>query len=113
MRAKLPLAMALLLSATAGQAFGTERHACAETAAEDALKLLRFHRDNDERATVDAEGVKFISKLRALRGSGKFDVLEVPGSIYKADYRMRMIYAVIGGDCILMGQEVLEASDPF
>ena len=42
-----------------------------------------------------------------------FDVLEVWGHIYKADYRMRLIYAQIKGSCALMGQEILEASDPY
>jgi hypothetical protein len=46
-------------------------------------------------------------------GNGRFDVLEVWGHIYKADYRMRLIYAQIKGSCALMGQEILEASDPF
>jgi hypothetical protein len=30
------------------------------------------------------------------------------GSIYKGDYRMRLIYYVSGNDCTLMGQEILE-----
>lgn len=101
------LAMAPTISLAA------EPHVCAKTAAVDALKLLKFHREADDRATVDEDGVKSLGKIKALRGKGRFDVLEVQGSIYKADYRMRMIYAVIGGDCVLMGQEVLEASDPF
>jgi hypothetical protein len=37
-------------------------------------------------------------------GNGRFDVLEVLGHIYKADYRMRLIYAQIKGSCALMGQ---------
>jgi hypothetical protein len=40
-------------------------------------------------------------------------VLEVWGHIYKADYRMRLIYGQIKGSCALMGQEILEASDPY
>jgi len=35
-------------------------------------------------------------------------VLEVWGSIYKGNYRMRLIYHVAGKDCTLMGQEILE-----
>ena len=38
----------------------------------------------------------------------RFDVLEVWGHIYKGDYRMRLIYARIPEECVLMGQEVLE-----
>ena len=57
--------------------------------------------------------VKQLPRLKALKGSGKFDVLEVWGHIYKADYRMRFIYAQIPGSCLLMGQEIIEASDPY
>ena len=39
-----------------------------------------------------------------------FAVLEVMGHIHKASYRMRLIYAVSGGQCLLMGQEILELS---
>ena len=37
-----------------------------------------------------------------------FDVLEVPGCVEKARYRMRFIYAQLPGDCVLMGQEIME-----
>ncbi len=46
-------------------------------------------------------------------GKGMFDVLEVAGSVYKADYRMRFIYAQIKDTCALMGQEILELSNPY
>ena len=39
--------------------------------------------------------VKELAPIKALKGSGKFDVLEVWGYIYKAEYRMRFIYAQI------------------
>jgi hypothetical protein len=51
--------------------------------------------------------------VKALKGNGRFDVLEVTGHVYKANYRMRLIYAQIKGSCLLMGQEILEASDPY
>lgn len=105
--------LALALTGVPFSAVAAEPHLCAKPAAEQALKLLMFHSDADDRANVDEDGVKSLGEIKALRGKGKFDVLEVTGSVYKADYRMRMIYAVIGGDCVLMGQEVLEASDPF
>lgn len=46
-------------------------------------------------------------------GKGKFDVLGVMGGIYKAEYRMRFIYAQIKNTCALMGQEILELSNPY
>ena len=51
--------------------------------------------------------------VKALKGNGRSDVLEVTGHVYKANYRMRLIYAQIKGSCLLMGQEILEASDPY
>src|SRR5260221_10143279 len=60
-----------------------------------------------------AHRVKQLPPIKALKGTGKFDVLEVWGHIYKADYRMRFIYAQIPDSCVLMGQEILEASDPY
>lgn len=88
-------------------------HPCTAEAAEQALKLLRFHSDGDERAEVFKERTRHIGTVKALRGKGRFDVVEVPGGVYKADYRLRLIYARIGNRCVLMGQEVLEASDPY
>jgi hypothetical protein len=59
------------------------------------------------------QNVKVLPPIKALKGNGRFDVLEVVGHIYKASYRMRLIYAQIKGSCVLMGQEILEASDPY
>jgi hypothetical protein len=57
--------------------------------------------------------VKTLPPVKALAGAGRFDVLEVWGYIYKAQYRMRFLYAQIPDACVLMGQEILEASDPY
>lgn len=104
-------ALAVLLMLSASDAQAQERHRCAGEAAKQALKLLKFHTDADDRASVDANNVKSIGKVRALKGRGRFDVLEVNGAVYKTDYRIRLLYARIAG-CVLMGQELLEASDP-
>ena len=79
-----------------------------------AMPLLKLHFEADEleNAGVD-DTVRQLPPIKALKGSGKFDVLEVWGHIYKADYRMRFIYAQIPDSCVLMGQEILEASDPY
>jgi hypothetical protein len=60
-----------------------------------------------------SDEVRELPPVKALKGSGKFDVLEVWGYIYKAEYRMRFIYAQIPDSCVLMGQEIIEASDPY
>ena len=57
--------------------------------------------------------VTLMPAMKNSMGPGKFDVLEVMGNIYKATYRMRFIYAQIKDTCALMGQEILEMSNPY
>ena len=104
----------LLFVVTAAAAAQTEPHACAADAIAKADQLLRFHGEvqSGQPAAVD-QNVKVLPPVKALKGNGRFDVLEVWGHIYKADYRMRLIYAQIKGSCALMGQEILEASEPY
>ena len=91
-----------------------QSHACAADAIAKAKDLLRFHGEVQAGQPVEVEqDVKLLPPIKALKGNGRFDVLEVWGHIYKADYRMRLIYAQIKGSCALMGQEILEASDPY
>ena len=99
----------ILLSPAAGSA-----HPCDADAIKRGMPLLKLHFEADqlENASVD-DTVKQLPPIKALKGKGKFDVLEVWGHIYKADYRMRFIYAQIPDSCVLMGQEILEASDPY
>lgn len=81
---------------------------CATPAIEQARKLLSFHSDGDDRIEID-KAVKELPSLRnPANAQQRFQVLEVWGYIYKARYRMRLIYATMGGSCTLMGQEVLE-----
>lgn len=81
---------------------------CSALAIEQARKLLSFHADGDGRIEID----KAVKELPSLKNPAneqqRFQVLEVWGYIYKARYRMRLIYAPMGGSCALMGQEVLE-----
>jgi hypothetical protein len=106
--------IALLLFVATTAAASAEPHACAAAAIAKADQLLRFHGEVQagQPAAVD-QNVKVLPPVKALKGNGRFDVLEVWGHIYKADYRMRLIYAQIKGSCALMGQEILEASDPY
>ncbi len=108
---KLPIAVLLLIAATA--AAQAQTHPCAADAIAKATPLLRLHY-GDPNQPVDVEqSVKVLPPIKALKGNGRFDVLEVFGHIYKATYRMRFIYAQIKGSCVLMGQEILELSDPY
>jgi hypothetical protein len=101
----------LMLGVVAAQA---QAHSCSADAVEKATLLLRFHGGvaAGDPAAVEKD-VKVLPPIKALKGNGRFDVLEVWGHIYKANYRMRLIYAQIKGSCVLMGQEILEASDPY
>ena len=106
------LAVVMLLLSTGVAAAQT--HPCAKDATAKAMSLLKLHFDQAEKlenAGID-DRVKVLAPIKALKGNGKFDVLEVWGHIYKADYRMRFIYAQ-GKGCALMGQEILEASNPY
>jgi hypothetical protein len=104
--------LVLLGAATAAQAQQT--HPCSADAIAKAALLLRFHNSPEPGQPVDVEqNTKVLPPIKALKGNGRFDVLEVVGHIYKASYRMRLIYAQIKGSCVLMGQEILEASDPY
>jgi hypothetical protein len=108
---QLTVAVVALLLATA--AAPAQSHVCSADAFAKAALLLRFHGSVEAGEPVAVEqNVKVLPPIKALKGNGRFDVLEVAGHIYKATYRMRLIYAQIKGSCLLMGQEILEASDP-
>ncbi len=124
MRAKTFRASILVLLLGSVSAFAKQHH-CAADARARAENLLKLHfvlgagDPLSELATANTlnifidDQVRTLKPIRALVGKGLFDVVEVTGSIYKADYRMRMIYAQIDETCLLMGQEVIEASDPY
>lgn len=81
---------------------------CSADARAQAARLLAFHADNDERMAIDDE-VKELPRLRnPANPTQRFRVLEVTGHIYRAQYRMRLLYGDIDGDCVLVGQEILE-----
>ena len=80
-----------------------------------ALLELQHGTKLEELGAID-DKVKVLPPIKALKGTGKLDVLEVWGYIYKGEYRMRFIYvqgAKPGEPCALMGQEIIEASNPY
>ena len=84
-------------------------HRCAADARAQAPRLLALHRGPDDRIAIDS-AVRVLPSVRGPAG-GTLEVLEVQGFIYRARYRMRFLYAPArapGGDCVLMGQEILE-----
>ena len=107
---KTSLFAILLLLSTFAHAQQT--HRCAADAIQQAKSLLLFHTSADVNVGVD-DTVKVLPPLRnPVNGKQFFDVLEVRGYVYKANYQMRLIYAQVPGTCALMGQEILERSSP-
>ena len=89
-------------------AYAEPAHHCSSAAMEQAKKLLTFHFGSDNRIEI-AKSVKELVPIHNPANQKQlFDVLEVWGYIYKGQYRMRFIYAQLPGECILMGQEILE-----
>jgi hypothetical protein len=83
---------------------------CEVDALAQAEKLLAFHSEGDERAEVAEHAKALPSIINPANKKQKFLVLEVMGYVYKGSYRMRLLYYPVGGDCLLMGQEILELS---
>jgi hypothetical protein len=99
------ISLALLhFSATAAPS-----HPCASAATTQARKLLAFHFGSKEDFNISSE-VKILPPVKNPAAKEQlFDVLEVWGSLYKGQYRMRLLYGRLSsGECILMGQEILE-----
>lgn len=108
--ARLPLiAAGLCLSAAAAQTQAPQP-ACGPQALAQAKALLAFHSGGDERIEIAAHTLRQLPPLaNPANQQQKLPVLEVIGHIYKADYRLRLIYAPAQG-CLLVGQEVLGLS---
>jgi hypothetical protein len=99
------------LLAQSARASQQKPHRCAGAAVEQGRKLLVFHVGPDDRITID-DAVKPLAPIRnPVNRAQRFDVLELWGHVYKGQYRIRLIYAQPGGECVLMGQEILEYAD--
>ena len=108
-----PAIVLLLLSTTCAAA---QTHPCVKDAIARARPLLELHHEGklENQGTIDGK-VKVLPPVKALTGNGRLDVLEVWGAIYKAEYRMRFIYiqSKDKNSCALMGQEIIENSNPY
>ncbi len=82
---------------------------CTDNAIAQGYKLLEFHFGTDSRIEIN-DLVNVLNPIEnPVNSLQKFDVLEVTGYIYKAQYRMRFTYAQLNDSpCLLMGQEILE-----
>jgi hypothetical protein len=83
---------------------------CESDALAQAEKLLAFHSEGDNRAEVAEHAKALPSIINPANKKQRFLVLEVMGFVYKGSYRMRLLYYPVAGDCLLMGQEILELS---
>jgi hypothetical protein len=89
------------------------RHPCSEDAKAKALALLRFHSEGDDRAAVDDVVRQLPSIRNPTNPRQSLDVLEVSGYVYRAQYRMRILYARVATSptaCAVLGQEIMELS---
>ena len=102
------LSLLPVLLAPGDPAAAAPTHRCAGAATEQAAKLLAFHFGSDTRAEIDGPVKRIVPLSNPADRKQVFDVLEVWAGVYKGRYRMRFIYARLPGDCILMGQEILE-----
>lgn len=107
--AKLARLLPLVVLLASGSPARAADPPCSSNAVEQAKKLLAFHAGPDDRIEID----KTVKQMPAVRNpeapNQKFNVLEVWGYIYKAKYRMRLIYYNSPTtQCLLMGQEILE-----
>jgi hypothetical protein len=99
-----------ILLVMAGLVYAEPTHRCSSAAIKQAQRLLYFHAGPDNRIAVE-DAVKVLSPIHNPANKNQlFDVLEVWGSIYKAQYRLRFLYAQLPGECLLMGQEIIEYS---
>ena len=90
-----------------GVAYAAPHH-CSSAATEQAKKLLVFHFGPDERVEISKSMKRLAPVHNPANKKQYFDVLEVWGYIAKGQYRMRLIYARLPGECLLMGQEIVE-----
>ncbi len=101
--------LVLCLSASTFASAGPVHH-CSADAVIQAKKLLDFHFGSDDRTEIDRQ-VAVLKPIKNPAGKGMFDVLEVYGHIYKGTYRMHFIYGQLEGQCLLVGQEILEITN--
>ncbi|WP_407352917.1 hypothetical protein [Luteimonas sp. R10] len=102
-------AACMLLPVAAGGAAERAAPDCTEAAIAQAGKLLAFHVDGDDRASVEPEVTALPSTENPAAANQLLAVLEVWGNVYKGRYRMRLLYGGQGETaCTLMGQEILE-----
>ena len=109
-RVMISILVSLLVLST--PIYAQQNHRCSADAIKRARALLIFHMGTDVNVSVE-NTFKVLAPVRnPVNRRQYFDVLEVHGHVYRANYQMRLIYAQIPGTCALMGQEIIERSSP-
>ena len=90
-----------------------QNHPCSADVLARGPGLLKHHLPDLGSASSHGFSIqKQISQLAPIKNPAdskqSFDVLEAWAFVYKAKYRLRFYYAKFPGECVLMGQEVLE-----
>ena len=102
------LILTTALLASSSMASTPELQCPSDLAIDQAQRLLAFHSEGDERIEIAPDIEYRPSITNPANPEESFQVIEVWGYIYRAQYRMRLIYYPMQDGCILMGQEVLE-----
>ena len=123
------LAMCSAALLLAGSAAAASPHPCEADARARAPALLKAQWDSDGAVLAPKPGApvdgspdmawdlspdaKILAPIANPAGTGKYDVIELTAYVYKAEYRLRFLYAQIPDTCALMGEESLDLSDPY
>jgi hypothetical protein len=102
--------LVLVCGANIVVAQSVQQHRCAADAIEQAKKLLSFHVDEPDFPMRVEPTVHTLAPIRnPASPTQRLDVLEVWGSVYKGDFRMRFTYIRHKSitECVMVGQEIL------
>jgi hypothetical protein len=87
-----------------------KQHRCASDAVELAKKLVSFHVGPlDHSIDINREVITLAPMRNPASPAQRLDVLEVWGSVYKGNFRMRFTYIRHKSitECVMVGQEIL------
>ena len=113
LRATVALSILAAFFLSSATTIAQQNHPCSADVLVRAPGLLKHHLPDLGSASSHGFSIKKqISQLAPIKNPAEskqsFDVLEAWAYVYKAKYRLRFYYAKFPGECVLVGQEVLE-----
>lgn len=108
----LALVLATALSLGGGGDSPPASPPCAGQARSQAQRLLAFHHGEDDRIAIDDRIEVLAAHPDPVGEADDLVALQLRGHIYRANYRLRMIFRTMGENCVLIGQEVFEDAHP-